>query len=381
MSPDKRRAGGAVAAAVKDPARKLLAIGLGLLLWFFIESRITRTIERSLALRAVGAQSVAGEGRERLAVAIPTDRVVARGFFDGDREIERVKVVIRGPRFRVAALENELLNLQITKFLGLDWESRTSVEFSESDLPRDQRALEGVDIRLEPSRVKLVVDRIEQQSVQLTFEQVDLLGSEQKDNRLKTDTVQFSPPTALVLGSAEAINAFKQRTGRLFRADLAAAVSAGNGRQLTVSLDLIDKDALQLRLAATPLMTLDVLPQTSVFDLEVPVDIDDLSLPPDQRGRYRPEQPTRVVRVRAGGDLRSRIVSLRENVDSAQLADWVQENLRLHVHVQRPLPGSILGPELSLKARLLLLGPMHLTVDRNECLLDEVVVVKLRRDQ
>lgn len=369
-----------MAAAVKDPARKLLAIGLGLLLWFFIESRITRTIERSLALRAVGAQSVAGEGRERLAVAIPTDRVVARGFFDGDREIERVKVVIRGPRFRVAALENELLNLQITKFLGLDWESRTSVEFSESDLPRDQRALEGVDIRLQPGRVKLVVDRIEQQSVQLTLDQVDLLGSEQKDRRLKTDTVQFSPPTALVLGSAEAINAFKQRTGKLFRADLGAAVSAGNGRQLTVSLDLIDKDALQLRLAATPLMTLDVLPQTSVFDLEVPVDVDDLSLPPDQRGRYRPEQPTRVVRVRAGGDLRSRIVSLRENVDSAQLADWVSENLRLHVHVQRPLTGSILGPELSLKARLLLLGPMHLTVDRNECLLDEVVVVKLRRD-
>jgi hypothetical protein len=49
------------------------------------------------------------------------------------------------------------------------------------------------------------------------------------------------------------------------------------------------------------------------------------------------------------------------------------------VHLPRPANGVVLGPELDLKARLILLGPLSATVDRNECLLDEVVVVKLRQ--
>lgn len=378
MTPDQRRRGGLLGAVLDDPVRKLTAIGLAVLLWLFIEGRITRTIERPLQLRVVGEQSVAGEGRERLAVALPTDRVVGKQFFDGQAVIETVRVIISGPRFRVAALENELLNLQITSFLGLDWSNRASVEFTVADLPRDQRVLEGLSLRLEPSRIRLEVDRIEQQSVQLTLKQVDLRGGPLLD-RIKPDTAQFSPPTAIVLGRANGIEEFKRRTDKRFRASVDGVPGASSGRQITVTLELVDQEELGLRFAAAPLLTMEVLPQTTVFDLDVPVVVDDFALPADQVGLYQPEQRSRTVRVRAGGDLRSRIVSLRENVDSAQLADWVHENLRLHVHVLRPLSGSILGPELSIKARLVLLGPLHLTVDRNECLLDEVVVVKLRR--
>ncbi|MCU0866284.1 MAG: hypothetical protein MUC36_21065 [Planctomycetes bacterium] len=377
MSPDKRR-GGLPGAVFSDPARKATAIGLAVLLWFFIESRITRTIQRTLQLRFVGEQSVAGEDRERLAVVLPTDRVVGKKFYDGETAIQTVQVTITGPRFRIAALEDERLNLQITSFVGLDWDKRTGVEFTAADLPRDQRVLEGLRLELQPGRIRLEVDTIEQHSVPLTFDQVDLRGGAVL-TRLKSDTAQFSPPTAIVLGQAIAVGEFQKRTGKRFRASFDSVPGAGSGRQITVPLELVDQEELGLRFAAVPMLTVEVLPQTTVFDLEVPVVVDDVALPPDQRGLYQPETRTRTVRVRAGGDLRSRIVSLRENVDSAQLADWVSENLRLHVHVLRPLPGAILGPELSLKARLMLLGPMHLTVDRNECLLDEVVVVKLRR--
>jgi hypothetical protein len=378
MTPDKRRQSGILGAIFNDPVRKLTSIGLAVLLWLFIESRITHTIERTLQLRVVGEQSVAGEGRERLAVALPTDRVVGKQFYDGQAMIETVKVIISGPRFRVAALDNELLNLQITSFLGLDWSNRSSVEFTVADLPQDQRVLEGLRLRLEPSRIRLEVDRIEQQSVQLQLKDVELRGGSLLE-RLKRDTAQFSPATAIVLGRANGIEEFKRRSDRRFRASVDSVPGAGSGRQITVPLELVDGEELGLRFAATPLLTMEVLPQTTVFDLEVPVVVDDIALPAEQRGLYQPEQRTRTVRVRAGGDLRSRIVSLRENVDSAQLAEWVNENLRLHVHVLRPLSGSILGPELSIKARLVLLGALHLTVDRNECLLDEVVVVKLRR--
>ncbi len=374
MTPDRRRRNGIVAVVVADPWRKLLAIGLAVLLWFFVDSRIELATKRELPLVTEGVQSSVGASRDRLAVILPTDRVVGVRFRDGETPIDSVSMHLRGPRYLIEALERERLDLQVTVFQDRDWTASTVVEFTVADLRRDHRALEGLEIELVPPRIKLEVERIDRQEMPLSLDVVEV-DEGALAGRTRRETAEFAPATAIVLGSAKGIDRLR-RTPRPFRTSLRGS---GTARQATGELEIIDAGDLGVRFAAQPLLTMQLLPQTTVFEVDVPVHVDDEALPADQRGQWEPELRSKVVRIRAGGDLRSRLVALRENPDKTVLADWVAENLRLHVHVQRPTTGTILGPELSLRPRLLLLGALHTTVERNECLLDETVLVKLRR--
>lgn len=376
MNADRRRRSGVVAALVADPWRKLLAVGLAVLLWLFVDSRIERTTTRLLPLVIDDLQTDGGAPRDRLAVVLPGDRVVGLRFLDGDRPIDQVRIRLRGPRYRVEAIENERLDLRVSVFQDRDWSSSAVVEFTVADVRRDLRALEDLRLELDPPRVKLEVERIDRQEYPLSLDIVDLVEGSLAD-RLRRETAEFVPDTAVVLGSAIGIDRLR-RASKPFRGTLR---SSSNNRQATAELELVDGERLGVRFAAQPLLTMQLLPQTSVFQLDVPILVDDIALPPEQRGQWQPEQRSMLVRVRAGGDLRSRLVSYSESVDKQQLTDWVSENLRLYVHIQRPVSGAVFGPELSLKAWLQLVGPMRATVERTECLLAEVVIVKLRQKQ
>jgi len=340
-------------AVVADPWRKLAAVGLAVLLWYFVDSRVNRRIERTLPLAFVGQQQGGASPTGSLAVALPTDRVVGLRFLDGEKPIDRVDVVLSGPRFRVAALESESFDLQVSRFLSIDWTERASAEFTAADLRLDQFVFKDVAVELRPARIRFEVAALASRAVKLSLDNVDVVEG----------------PFA---------GRWKRETVKPFRATL---VAGANDRQGSAQIELVDAEAQGLRFATQPLLTVELKPRTASFALEVPVVVDDAALAPELRGKWLPEVPRRTVRVQAGGDLRSRLVGLQESVDKAQLGDWVDENLRLHVHLQRPAAGAVLGPELDVKARLLLLGPLSATVDRNECLLDEVVVVKLRRQQ
>lgn len=375
MSPDLRRSRGVLATIVADPLRKLIAIGLGLLLWLFVNSRITNHMQRSLPLFTAGPQASSSEGSDRLVVVLPTNRVVGKHFYDGQREIDHVDVKVSGPRYRVAALEEARLDLQIIKFLDLDWGSRTSVEFTAADL-RSEKLLQDLHMDLVPGRVRLEVERIEEQSFQLSLDLVDL-QEEQFAGRVLLDTAEFAPAKAVVLGSAIDLDRFKARPGKPFCAKLKGT---GNERQITASLELVGEVASGVHFGTVPILTLQMLPLTAAFELELPIVIDDLALPADLRGKYLPETAVRTVRIKAGGNLRSQLVNLREGGDPRKMADWAAANLRLYVHITRPDAGGGLSLDLAREARVLYVGKQHQLVDRNECLLDETVLVKLRRN-
>jgi len=364
-------------AVVADPWRKLAAVGLAVLLWYFVDSRVHRRIERTLPLAFVGQQQGGASVTGSLAVALPTDRVVGLRFLDGEKPIDRVDVVLSGPRFRVDALESESFDLQVSRFLSVDWTERASAEFTVADLRLDQFVFKDVAVELRPARIRFEVAALAARALTLTPENVDIVEGPFA-GRWKRETVAFTPGAPTVLGRAADIDALGKRADKPFRAVLVAGAS---DRQASAHVELIDAEAQGLRFATQPLLTVELWPRTAAFTLEVLVVVDDMALAAELRGKWLPEAPRRTVRVQAGGDLRSRLVGLQESVDKAQLGDWVDENLRLHVHLQRPAAGAALGPELDVKARLLLLGPLSATVDRNECLLDEVVVVKLRRQQ
>lgn len=359
---------------VAHPWQKLIAIGLAVVFWLFVDARINGTTTRTIPLVTVGTQSVSGEKLERLAVVLPTDRVVGRRFFDGDRELDKVEVVVSGPRFRIDALKDDVLNLQVTKFLSLDWAARTNVELTADDIRRD-RPLEQLRIELVPPRIRLEVERVEERPFTLTWNLVDVQEGPFAE-RLRRETCKFAPETAVVLGSANGIEALTKRAVKPFRAVLKGGA---NDRQASASLELVGGAELGLRLAAVPVMSVDVLPQTSRFDLELPILVDDLSLPAEARGTFKPETRTKTVAIRAGGTLRGLLVAQTDDGeagDGKKLAEYAAQNLRLMVYVR---PEASLGQEIEREARLLFVGKGHQTIDRTEFSLQDPVVIKLRR--
>jgi hypothetical protein len=359
---------------VAHPWQKLIAVGLAVVFWLFVDARINGTTTRTIPLVTVGTQSVSGEKLERLAVVLPTDRVVGRRFFDGDRELDKVEVVVSGPRFRVDALKDDVLNLQVTKFLSLDWAARTNVELTADDIRRD-RPLEQLRIELVPPRIRLEVERVEERPFTLTWNLVDVQEGPFAD-RLRRETCKFAPETAVVLGSANGIETLTNRGGKPFRAVLKGLP---NDRQASASLELVGGAELGLRLAAVPVMRVDVLPQTQRFDLELPILVDDLSLPAEARGTYKPETRTKTVAIRAGGTLRDLLVQQTDDGeagDGKKLADYAAQNLRLMVYVR---PEASLGQEIEREARLLFVGKVYQSIDRTEFSLQDPVVIKLRR--
>lgn len=378
MTPERRRRPGILAAIVADPWRKLLALGLATLLWFFIDSRIMRTVVRSLPLVTVGAESSRSGSLDRLAVALPLDRVVQLRFLDGEQPIDRVEVILTGPRFQVAPFAKGRLELKVTSFLGLDWESRTSVEFTAADVVRDQLGLENIAIELVPPRIRLDVERIASRPVQLNLDQVEVVDTQFLE-RLRRETAEFAPKEAVVLGPAIGIDRWTRGTGKLFRATIDGTGVSGNDRQVTVPLEILGGQEHGLRFQSQPFVTMQVKPQTTNFELDLPILVDDLALPVEMRGVYQPDAKTRVVRVAAGGELRARLVNMSEGGDLTRLREWAAANLRLLVHIPRPEGSVTMPPELARPARLLPVGRSYENIERNECLLVDPVVVNLRR--
>ena len=384
MSADQRRRHGVFARIVDDPWRKLLAIGLAVLLWFFIDNQITRTIKLPMPLVVVGAQGNDGRSVDRLAVALPLDRVVAGRFFDGQTPIDHVDVLLTGPRYRIAAFEDnseKRLDLLITSFLDLPWAERTkdwteptSIEFNAADINRDQRGLEEVKIQIVPSSIRLDVEPLARLQVPLTLDVVDLDEGDLKD-RVRRDTAKFAPDTAVVFGPAFAINDLRN-AAKKFRADMRGV---GSDKQATVTLELISSPG-QLRVETRPQLTIQVQPLTTKAELDLLVFVDDLSLPPKERGLYQPVEPTKLVRVRLGGDLRMALAQFDELPDrERRRAEWAKDNLRLYVHLPKPKDGARYEQEIDISAQLRVAGRLAEKVDRSECLLEDTVVVKLQR--
>lgn len=376
MKNERRKVRGIFAALVADPYRKLVAIGLAIGLWFLINNQIVGRIPRVVSLTTIGSArgSEAPSMGSRLAVVLPTDRVVGLRFMDGDRPIDQVKVFLSGPRYRVDAIADETLDLQVAAFASLDWSTRPYVEFTAADIRRD---LQGIDIELEPSRIRLEVERLDQWQLKLNFEHVELQDS-QFGSRLRRDAAEFSADTVVILGTASALDEIRKPGPKPLRARI---TSSGSSRQVSAVIELATPKELGLSLAERPSVTIPILPETSVFDLELPLIVDDLALPPEQRGLYQPEVRSKFVRIRAGGDLRSTLITQGEGPDKSRQQSWASAHMRLLVHIPAIEPGATYGPEIVRRPELLLLGPLQAAVDRTEFLLDETVSVTLRKKQ
>lgn len=374
IAPLPRRAQSRFGGLFADPYRKLAAVALAIGLWFFLDSQITRDLDRVLRLEATGTALLAGStASSRLAVQLPTDRVVGLRFLAEEQPVEAVHLRLRGPRYRIDALIDETLDLQVTRFLGaIDWANRKRVEFTIADVQRNTKLLQGVQLTMEPARVVLEVEKIDDRALQLGLDIVDLQVDEQLEPRLRRETAVFSPEIARLLGPASSLAQFPPRGQKPLRARLRGR---SNDRVITASLELDAPPELGLRLAETPSLTIQVRPVTQVFDLDLQVHVDDLALPPEQRNQYQPVQPVVRARIRAGGQLQTTLVGLQE----PKRAQWAYDYLRLGVFIPPQENGAPHSHEIVREARLFLRGHLHPLVERSECELDQPVSVTLRR--
>ena len=114
-------------AIVDDRYRKLVAIGLAVLLWWFIDRRITDSWTLPMPLVAGDSEELLKTDRisNQLAVLLPAGgRIVGKRFLAGDKEIRDVRVTFSGPRYRIDALrEQARVQLEVMKLLDRTWKT------------------------------------------------------------------------------------------------------------------------------------------------------------------------------------------------------------------------------------------------------------------
>ena len=378
MSKDRRRKGVFWNIVADDPYRKLVAVGLAVLLWFFINSRIMDSTDYVLPLRVVDVLDVSS-GENQLAIALPTDRVVKRRFLDEDREIQNVTVTLSGPRFRIDALKEERLNLAVMTFLNREWsrsgdgEDVQVVEFGAADIRRDVRALEEVDIVMSPARVRLEVGIQDNIEFEVRNERVEFLADGFR-NRLLLETAQFTPATVRIIGPARSIQKLGARLEQgqpVLQAQLEEVEPQAPGL-----LQIIDQAELSVYFEQPASVRVDLLPTRDDYTFELPVVVDDLSLKPEDRGSFQPEEARIPLRVSFSGRLRVD-VGVIESDEARQR--WAEENLRLVVHLQRPEDGNRFGEVLSRPLHLVPIGPLLERTERSEYKIEGARNVTLRR--
>ncbi|MFN9707148.1 MAG: hypothetical protein ACK595_20325, partial [Planctomycetota bacterium] len=69
-------------------------------------------------------------------------------------------------------------------------------------------------------------------------------------------------------------------------------------RLASAEVVIVDAEKHGIRFATQPLLTVQLRPRTALFELEVPIVVDDRALPEALRGRWQPEVQSRIVRVR-----------------------------------------------------------------------------------
>jgi hypothetical protein len=116
------------------------------------------------------------------------------------------------------------------------------------------------------------------------------------------------------------------------------------------------------------------MPVMQEFAFELPIRIDDLSLPEELRGRYQPTMKMRTVKIKAGGALQSRLIG-----QGSQAAAWARDNLRLSVWILPRGDGTQYPDEFAKEAQLELLPTLRDQVNPLEFGLAETVSVTLRR--
>lgn len=346
-----------------DPVRKLAALGLGIGLWFYLDSQISDSFREPFSLRhvAAGEQPPQAIGLNQVFVTLPTDRVALRGFWNvtTGEEILAASVEIQGPKYQIEELKGEGLTLFV-QLPNVKWEDTESVEFKASDLtgPRVLRD-PSVTVSLDPPIVRVAVERVARRTIQLHHDKVELQvpGNDRLRDRVRTQTMEFEPSQVTIYGRAQSLQDLSL-TERPFRAVLTARPDAREASApITLASGLVERG---LRLENACSLRVQLAPVLKEYTLPIPVLVDDRALPLEKQGLYEPDQEVMTVTIRAGGVLDSALVGLDNDPD--RLEQFARDNLRLFVLI----PAREESGDLTRVPRLIVVGQIADELSRAE---------------
>jgi len=339
MSAEHRRRGfwGVV---TEDRYRKLVAIGLAVILWWFIDRRITDSWTVPMVLNVGDVEQLKAADRisNKLDVYLPAGgRVVGTDFFDGDKLIKNVNVTFSGPRFEIDGLrERERLHLEVVKFIDHAWRTSAAiadgsagsevdfefVEFTTADI-RETFQLDGVEIELSPARVRLKVEIRESVSVALTRENVrfDAGGSD----RLRKEGAVFTPSHMEIVGPALTMSGLDFDNAEIFYVELSVDPDK---TEVSAELQIIGGPKLGIYpVGDAARVTIPLEPDRKSRTLTLPVVINDLRANPTTF--YEAEEKTVDVEVSFAGAL-AREVALKK---PEEVQGWAANNFKLEVNI------------------------------------------------
>jgi hypothetical protein len=323
-----------------DPWRKLLALGLAVLLWLFLNSRIVRQDSLDFGLQAVDVAAGPGEreddARLTLAVRISLRDYTVRGFYSriDSKSIEKVQLHFEGPRYLI-----DRLTLQSSRFEARpspDSFTERSCEFDVRNVHASNSELQGLLVRMEPRVIKVELERNQRAEVPLRVEHVDVLAPDPAvdadfGKRLGSASVEFHPLTVTLFGPIDSLQAVVKEP-KLFEVDL-----SGEGRTnetaLMKPLKLLGRHHdLGIRVEdPQPYVTYHLPPQFRTFTMSVPVQPWVIPTPGGGRDDYVLEPQLASIQLRAAKLLENEL-SVKE--DAKSLDAWASENLLLLVRIR-----------------------------------------------
>jgi len=339
-----------------DPWRKGTSIALAILLWYFLDSRLTKETTIVCELHVVDAEKTlvsdpSGPDRGVLDFRLSTREYTSKGFraAPGDRQVTQVVLHFQGPANLIDKIQpaRETFHVRAKALAG-----ETFFEFDKSMIQGD-RDLEQALVKMEPSRIALDVERNDKRPVNLSRDKVLVLTPQESNgdtpyrDRLLLDRAVFKPNVATLFGTQSDLAQVSDEG--VFELDLSSRANDFNGNEIKGKLKLRtfkDADGLPIEVGCdtTPDITVPLRPRYDRFGLFVKVAPDLLSTTYTLED-FEPVENHKVnLRVNSNVSLAAEISRL----DAAQQKEWVDQNLRVLVHV----PKDIEDPTRAIEGRL-----------------------------
>ena len=371
MSPERRRRG-VWAMIIDDPYRKMVAIGLAVLLWFFIESRIMDSETFTLPLNTGDQMRVQNVGRDstEFVVFLPSG-IEEDEFLDGETVVTTVQVKMSGPRYRIDALKNDPLRLKVMTTLGRQWNRDSDVEVVEltaADIERDIRR-DDITIELIPPRIRLKVKINDTVTGPVDLSMIEFVTSGD-ESRMRIDSAQILPSEITLVGPSKHVHRMINGGDgqKPFRAEFKFS---SHEKVATARLTVVDGVKLGVfPEKPIPQVTVPLAALRVTYTLKLPLGIEDKRL--DKSTRYEADEKVVPVEVSFSGGL-GRVM---QQMDDDGRQEWASKFLRLEVYLDEPSNGVPLGPELQPTPYILLDG--RKSYPRTEYRLEESLVVTVR---
>ncbi len=324
-SPKERRStAGIIKAIFADPYRKLIALGLALTLWLYLDRQVTgsETIDPQLAM----VTSIANEasdldfGHTQLSVVLNDWQYSIEEFRNTSEPIPSVEITLKGTNSDLAEFEREVESLRVELDTSELNDQRPKVDFRLDDLVIRPLRFERLLSSMKPRTVRVNLVRNDERTVPISHERVSW---ETDGSELLVEEARFTPSTVKLRGPVTMLELFRNKS-RVFTAKLHSGITGAGRRSGDLFLNEEDGKDITMSPSSVP-FTVPEIPEFIRHELELRVFLNDTMLSEAQASGL--QLPTKALfSFEAAGGLDSR---LRQEL--ADKSDWVWQNIYVMV--------------------------------------------------